>query len=64
MYTLILKWVTCFKKEEIPISLKKNQTFNDLLQKNRQSILEDKRLMEKIEERIEAKHKHIQQKNA
>lgn len=46
------------------ISLKKGRTFDELVQENRQSILADKRLMEKIEEKLEAKRKHIKRKNA
>lgn len=44
------------------MSLKKRRTFDDLVQENRQMILKDKLLMEKIEQQIEQKQKRIRQK--
>ncbi|MFU0791063.1 FbpB family small basic protein [Cerasibacillus sp. JNUCC 74] len=44
------------------MSLKKRRTFDDLVQENRQKILKDKLLMEKIEQQIEQKQKRIRQK--
>ncbi|MBU5266372.1 FbpB family small basic protein [Virgibacillus proomii] len=44
------------------MSLKKRRTFDDLVQENRQIILRDKLLMEKIEQQIEQKQKRIRQK--
>jgi hypothetical protein len=41
------------EKEMITISLRKKPSFEDLLKENRNQIINDEQLMEKIEERIE-----------
>ncbi|WP_139177908.1 FbpB family small basic protein [Oceanobacillus limi] len=44
------------------MSLKKRVSFDDLVQANRQQILEDKAIMEKIEKNIENKYYQSLQK--
>ncbi|WP_072887674.1 FbpB family small basic protein [Ornithinibacillus halophilus] len=44
------------------MSLKKRVSYDELVQANRKQILEDKKLMEKIEENIERRiHENLQQ---
>ncbi|MBR7796169.1 FbpB family small basic protein [Virgibacillus sp. AGTR] len=42
------------------MSLKKKRTFDELVSENRQQILKDRSLMDKIEKQLELKRKPIQ----
>lgn len=46
-------------KELIEIALKKKMSFEELVQENRQQILENRLLMEKIEEKMEKKQSRL-----
>ncbi|MYL42078.1 MULTISPECIES: FbpB family small basic protein [Virgibacillus] len=46
------------------MSLKKKRTFDELVKENRQQILKDRYLLDRIEDQLERKRKSNQQKEA
>ncbi|WP_311202019.1 FbpB family small basic protein [Aquibacillus koreensis] len=49
-------------KERITISLRKKPTFEELVQENRNEILNDEAILEKIDEKIEKRWKEASKK--